>query len=144
MKTISHSDSREHIGEHNSVHKGNIARDGGKPKGGNVEIAHGMTKRSASGAVALGGNHASAIDALSGQVTVPGTIKSTPGFGNSGVTPGGHPFAKPPAGKNLKPVPASFGMRSRSATPLADIGKAIMDEAFANSQPDDRRAHGRG
>jgi hypothetical protein len=145
MKKISHSDSREHIGEHHSVHAGNIARDGGKPKGGDVMVHPGMTKRTESGALALGGHHASAIDALSGQVTVPGAVKATPGYGNSGVQ-NGHPFAKAPAGKNLKPVPAAFGMRSRSDTPadaMHAIGEKMLDEAFAASGADDRAAHGR-
>jgi hypothetical protein len=108
-----------------------------------VAVHPGMKTKSQSGADAISGHHASAIDALSGQTTVPGNVTAQPGYANSGIQAGQHPFAKPIPGKNLKSVAASFGMRSRSATPLADIGKAIMDEAFANSNADDRAAHGR-
>ena len=93
-----------------------------------------MVRHTADGSYrAFGGDHASAIDSLSG-VTVPAARNtSTPGYGKAGVQ-SGHPFAKAPGSKTLKPIPPSFGMRSRSAAPDTDmhaLGAAILDAAFA-------------
>lgn len=125
----------------------NIARDATRGKRvHDIKINGAMVRHTADGSYrAFGGDHASAINSLSG-VTVPAARNtSTPGYGNAGVQ-SGHPFAKPPGSKNLKPVPPSFGMRSRSAAPNTDmhaLGAAILDAAFSAGSPDDRAAHAR-
>lgn len=134
-------------GEHITGHSvpGNIARDGAAKKLQPVAVNGAMFKQSKSGAMAVGGDHSSAIDSLNGAEVVPGRVTAQPGWGNSGAQ-SGHPLAKAPAGKNLSPVPPSFGMRTRGATPddaMHVIGEAIMQEAFAASACDDCVAHGR-
>jgi hypothetical protein len=135
-------------GDHVTGHavKGNIARDGA-PKHVRVTPVHGGMTRQVQGQPITGGGHvASALDAISGQTVVPGIPNSTPGYGNTGVQ-SGHPLAKAPGGKNLKPVAPSFGMRSRGPSPdsaMHEIGEAMIAEAFANSSRDDRVAHGCG
>ncbi len=125
----------------------NIARDATRGKRvHDIKVHGGMVKHTAEGNYrALGGDHASAIDALSGaSIPAAGTM-STPGYGNAGVQ-SGHPFAKAPGGKNLGPVKPSFGMRSRTAAPGTDmhaLGGAILNAAFSAGSPDDRAAHGR-
>ncbi len=138
---ISHGLGPAHTG-HTSP--GNIARDGGPKRVHAIEVHPGMTKQTKTGATALGGNHASAIDALSGATVVPGSIESQPGYGNAGVR-SGHPFAKAIQGKNLKPVQPSFGMKSRSdrGEHSNDLGEAILRQAFSMSNADDRAAHNR-
>jgi len=130
---VSHSDSREHIGEHLTT--------GGKPKGGTVMVHPGMRTRGQNGADALSGHHASALDSLSG-ATVPAARNMTaPGWGNAGVQ-SGHPLAKPPGSKNVKAAPVAFGMKARGD--IHAVGAAILDAAFSCGAPDDRMAHGRG
>jgi hypothetical protein len=123
----------------------NIARDATRGKHVRVTPVHGGMTRQVQGQPITGGGHlASALDATSGQVVVPGIPNSTPGYGNSGVQ-SGHPFAKAPGGKNLAPVKPSFGMKSQSASNAdhAALGAAILDAAFSAGSPDDRAAHGR-
>jgi hypothetical protein len=109
----------------------------GKPKIFSTPIHSGMKKVAKTGAVALGGDHASAIDSLTGGVVVPGAVKSKPGWGNSDAQTG-HPLARPPAAKNLKPVALSPTMRRQTgniarsltdSTPHSILGRAIIDEA---------------
>ena len=61
-------------------------------------LGHGHASKSGD---ALGGDHKSALDAVSGNVVVPGAVTTAPGYGNAGVQ-AGHPFAKPPAIKKSK------------------------------------------
>jgi hypothetical protein len=134
-------------GDHATGHAGkNIATDGAAKHLHPVMVHGGMETRTKGGAVALGGSHKSALDSLSGAATVPGAVTTAPGFGNAGVQ-SGHPFAKAPGSKNLRPVAPAFGMRSRGPNPdsaMHAIGEAMIAEAFANSGGDDRLAHGRG
>ena len=109
---------------------GNIARDGAPKRVHDINVHPGMVTRSKSGD-ALGGDHKSALDAVSGNVVVPGAVTTAPGYGNAGVQ-SGHPFAKPPASKNLKPVAPSFGQRSRTAPHSAELGAAILAQAVKN------------
>ena|ERR1700720_358123 len=111
------------------THPGNIARDGAPKKVHAVNVHSGMRTRSKSGADAMSGHEASAIDSLTGQATVPGSIKSAPGYGNSGVQ-SGHPFATAPGGKRLTPVRAAFGMKS--ADNLEELGRAVLAQAQKN------------
>lgn len=140
------------LGDHVTGHAvpGNIARDGSPKRAYPVKIHGGQVKHIADGSYrAFGGDHASAIDAVSG-VTVPaGRNVSTPGYGNAGLQ-SGHPFAKAPGSKNLTRVETSFGMRSRNpgvaelGSKLHELGAAILDQAFSVASPDDCMAHGRG
>lgn len=77
-----------------------------------VPLHSGMATQTRNSGVAWGGDHRSYLDAMNGDSVVPGQIKSTPGFGNAGVQDG-HPFAKAPYSKVLKPVEIVPGMRSR-------------------------------
>jgi hypothetical protein len=120
---------------------GNLARDGAPKRVHTVAVHGGMSKATKSGALALGGHHASALDSLSGNVVVPGAIQDWPYSGK--VTSNGHPLAKAPASKNLKAVAPSFGQRSRTKPHSAELGEAIMQQAFAGSCSDDCQAHGR-
>jgi hypothetical protein len=131
------------LGEHVTGHavKGNIARDGAPKLVQPVMVHDGMTKQTEGGATALGGDHASAVDALTGNVVVPGARNvSQAGWGNGGIQ-NGHPLAKAPGSKNLKPVPPSFGMKDDGT--MHALGEAMLSEAFAASAGDDRMAHGR-
>jgi len=76
-----------------------------------LQIHGGMVRQTKSGP-AFGGDHASAMDSLSGQVVVPGRVKSAPGWGND-TARSGHPLAKPPGSKNLSAVQPVPGQRSR-------------------------------
>jgi hypothetical protein len=132
--------------DHDGHHvPGNLARDGKGKLNRPVPVHGGMSKQTKAGGLALGGNHASALDALSGAAVVPGQVKAQSGWGNAGVQ-SGHPFARAPGSKNLRPVPVAFGQRSRGPNPdsaMHEIGQAMPDEAFANSSRDDCDAHGR-
>jgi hypothetical protein len=88
-------------------HKPNIAQDGAPKHVAPVMVHPSMSKVSKSGAMALGGDHASALDSLSGLVVVPGKV------GGEAVA---HPLIKAPVdkphlGKPVAPVP---GQRSRT------------------------------
>lgn len=127
----------------NGKAKPTLGRDGGKPKTAfdprNIRPHDGMTTQS-KGGEALGGDHKSALDSLSGQAVVPGQVKSTPGFGNAGLRQDGNPLAKPPQLKRLAEVKPAFGMRSRTSPANTDIGRAVLGQALANSSAHDRQA----
>jgi hypothetical protein len=110
-----------------------IARDGAPKRVHSIAVHDGMSKRTKTGAVALGGNHASAIDALSGATVVPGAVTAQAGYGNSGIQ-SGHPFAKPPGSKRLTPVRAAFGMKDEGGNVpnLEELGRAVLAEAVKN------------
>jgi hypothetical protein len=131
MAKIAHHDSHG-FGPVRTGHEtpGNIARDGAPKRVHAINVHDGMRTRAKSGD-ALGGDHKSAIDAVSGNVVVPGAVTTSPGYGNTGVQ-SGHPFAKPPASKNIKPVAVSFGQRSRTKPHSAELGAAILAEAVKN------------
>jgi hypothetical protein len=143
LKPAVHGHTSHGLGPAHEGHAepGNIARDGAPKKVHSVAIHGGMSKQTKSGYVAFGGDHASAIDSLSGN-TVPAANMAAPGWGNAGVQ-SGHPFAKAPASKVARPTPPSFGQRSRTAPHSAELGAAILQEAFKNSASDDCVAHGR-
>ena len=64
-----------------------------------------MNTQAKTGGAAFGGDHKSAIDALSGLVVVPD---------KSGAAATAHPLTAPPVAKNYKPVQAVPGQRSRT------------------------------
>lgn len=125
-------------------------RIGGREKYQSNLVVHGGMVRQTKNGPAFGGDHASAMDSLTGLAVVPGSVKSAPGWGNAGAR-SGHPLAKPPGGKNLSPVQPSPGMRSRvgetfnDAAPgqnakrkpdsemLRSLGKQILAEATCSS-----------
>jgi len=114
-----------------SARPGNIARTGGPKKVHSIAVHTGMHKRTKNGDYALGGNHASAMDALTGATVVPGAIKSTPGYGNAGVRSGGPIIANPHDGaKRLTPIRAAFGMKHPQN--LEELGRAVLAEATKN------------
>lgn len=125
---------------------GNIARDGAPKRVHDIKIHGGQFKHTADGSArAFGGDHASAIDSVSG-VTVPaGRNVAQAGYGNQGVQ-SGHPFAKAPQSKNVKPAQPVIGQRSRTSdhTKMHELGAAILDAAFSVGSGDDCMAHGRG
>jgi hypothetical protein len=127
--TVHHDPNEARKGDHGV--KGNIARDGAPKRMHPVSVHNAMSKVTKDGSVALGGDHASAIDSLTGGVVVPGAAKSAPGWGNGDVR-SGNPMARPPASKNLKPVQATPGMRSRTSKHDPLIGAAILASALCN------------
>lgn len=103
-------------------HDGNVARRAdagqhsdmaraGAPKRLDVVSPHnGMVTQTKAGATALGGDHKSAIDSLTGQVVVPGQD------GNQATA---HPLVAPPLAKDHdRPLPTTPGTRSRTSDPL--------------------------
>lgn len=77
-----------------------------------VEVHGAMVSQSEKMGAALGGDHKSYLDSVSGTI-VPGTVTATPGYGNSGLT-SGHPFERPPASKRPLYTPRPvIGQRSR-------------------------------
>jgi len=103
---------------------GNIARDGAPKRMHPVSIHRNMTERQQA---LKGMQHANA--------TAPDANPASP-------------LSKIPEGKSFvgKSVPVSPGMRSRTTGAAFDhaaLGRAMLDEAFASSAPDDRWAHGR-
>jgi hypothetical protein len=92
-----------------------------------LQVHGGMSKRTKSGPMAFGGDHASAIDSLSGREVVPN---------KDGSVAAAHPLTAPPTAKNLAPVKPSPTMRSRTGGiarslddgTLYDLGAAIKDE----------------
>ncbi|HVA17442.1 MAG TPA: hypothetical protein VMV59_06980 [Candidatus Dormibacteraeota bacterium] len=124
-------------------------RGGSVPKTQRIVPVHGgMVASTKTGFSTVGGDHASALDAMSGASVVSGAVKATPGFGNDGLHPDGGPFAKAPASKKLTPPAPSFGMRSRTTanigSSLHELGAAVLAEAFEAGDNADRSAHGRG
>ena len=103
---------------------GNLARDGSPKRVTGIEVAHGHRLRSSGGA------------------TVPGPIKTLPGFGNSTVR-SGDPTVHPAASKRTAVAPPIIGHRSRTSQHSADLGEAILRTAFSRSDSADRVAHGR-
>jgi hypothetical protein len=123
----SHGAAAEQPARHGD--KPNIARDAGKAKHTyDVQVHGGMSKQTKSGPMAFGGDHASAIDSLSGRETVPG---------KPGTAATAHPLTAPPTAKNLAPVKPSWNNRSRTGgiarslddDTLYDLGCAVRDEA---------------
>jgi hypothetical protein len=123
---------------------GELPRDG-KGKLNRPTLIHGGMVRQVEGKTILGGGHTASTIKSGGQIIPSAKNAAVAGWGNSTVR-SGNPMAHAPAGKNLAPVKPAMGMRSRSDTPaeaMHAIGQAILNEAFANSDADTRRAHGR-
>jgi hypothetical protein len=132
----------------------NIARDAGRAKHvHDVKIHGGMVKVTKGGALAFGGDHATAMDSLTGLAVVPD---------KSGAVATAHPLTTPPKAKNLSAPMPHPSMRSRVNDPLhggapgeahakgrpdadalRELGDLVIAEGFANSASDDRMAHGR-
>jgi hypothetical protein len=95
------------LGDHADGHAvaGNIARDGSPKRVVPVAIHPGMTTQTKSGGEALGGDHKSAVDSLSGLVVVPG---------KHGAEATAHPLVAPPVAKRLAPVAPVPGQRSQT------------------------------
>ncbi len=120
--------SREH--EHNEGQARDIARKGSVPKRSDTPpaIHSGMRSQTRSGAVAFGGDHNSALDALSGLAVVPD---------KSGRVAAEHPLSAPPVAKNYKPPEFSPGMRSRTAfDPVFGGGEAGDSHKLAQKHKD--------
>jgi hypothetical protein len=138
---VSHSSDRTHIGEHAATH----GYDGGKPPlpkhGSGISPVHGGMHRVVGGKVIAGGGHeASMVDGG----TVPAARNmATPTWGNSGLQ-SGNPVPRPAAEKRLKAVPIAFGQsRGRQDSDLHELGTAMLEAAFANSDTQTCVAHSR-
>lgn len=115
-----------------------MARNGAPKRAYEIAVHPGMTRQTKSGATALGGDHASAIDSLSGDDIVPGQVRSAPGWGN-GLVRTGRPFATTAAShdasvkpKVLKPVGYSWNGKGdpMRGSPHSDLAEAIFKEAL--------------
>jgi hypothetical protein len=133
MKKINHISHG--LGEHVVGHSvpGNLARDGAPKKVHAIAVHDGMRTKSQSGADALSGHHASALDSLSGATVPAGRVASVPGWGNGAVR-SGNPLAHAPASKNVKRTPVHPSM-SRGAdhdNMLHELGQSVLREAVKN------------
>jgi hypothetical protein len=117
------------LGDHVTGHHGtNIAQNGAPKKVTAIEVHSGMRTKSAAGD-AYGGQHKSALDALTG-ATVPAGRVTAPGWG-SGTVRSGDPTAHAPASKNVRPVPV-HPSQSRGAdkdNAMHELGRAILEQA---------------
>ena len=88
-------------------HASDIARNGAPKRVVPVNHSWGNTTQTKSGGEALGGDHKSAVDSLSGLVTVPG---------KHGAEATAHPLIKPPLAKPHigKPVAQVPGQKSQT------------------------------
>jgi len=121
------------LGDHVTGHAhSDMARDGAPKKVHAIAVHDGMKTKSQSGADALSGHHASALDSHSG-ATVPGAVKSAPGWGNGAVRTG-NPMAHAPASKNTRrtPVHPSMSRGADADDMMHQLGEAIMREAVSN------------
>ncbi len=111
---------------------GNTARTSGPKKVHAVAVHDGMKTKIQSGADALSGHHASAIDSLSGATVSPANM-TAPGWGN-GTVRSGNPLAHPPGSKNVKPVKVhpSMSKGSDHDEQLAELGRAVLAQAVRN------------
>jgi hypothetical protein len=104
----------------------NIARDSKVGKHvTQVHVAWGQTKITKSGQAALGGDHASALDSLSGLTIVPG---------KHGAEATAQPLVKPPVEKRLTQTRPTWGNKDgdgRSGGNLHDLGAAVLAEAMS-------------
>jgi hypothetical protein len=103
---MSHGLGEHATGRPGTNHKGDITRMAPK-KVTPVNYHPAMSTQTKSGGEALGGDHKSAVDSLSGLVIVPGK-HGAEATAHPLVAP---PLAKPHLGKPVAPVP---GMRSRT------------------------------
>lgn len=130
-RTAEHAHSVE-AGKARSFSGGIDPRVGGRPKRSVVQV-HGAMTRQQSDAAGVGGmGHATAV--VDGGVKLATSAPAAP----LAHAYGGKPNLK--VGKAAAPV---VGHRSRNAPHDPALGKAILQEAFDNSAPDDRLAHGR-
>jgi len=137
--------------DHVTYGKPTLGRDPRRGKKiSDLPIHGGMRTATKQGTVAFGGDHASALDSLSGKSVVPG---------KDGSAATAHPLTAPPVAKNYAPVKPVPGQRSRvndTHAPAApgmnhalnvgrgvdhNIGRLIMDEAVSNSGVGDHAAH---
>ncbi len=110
-------------------HGSNVAQDGAPKRLHAIEVHPGMRTKSQSGADALSGHHASALDSMSG-ATVPAGKITAPGWGQ-GTVRSGNPMAHAPASKNVRPVKVHPSQSKGAAhdDQLAELGRAILAQA---------------
>jgi hypothetical protein len=122
------------LGDHATGHaQSDLARDGAPKKVHAIAVHDGMRTKSKSGANALSGHHASALDSLSG-ATVPATRNmSAPGWGQ-GTVRTGNPLAHPPGSKNTKRAAIHPSMSKGAAHDdmLHELGQSILRNAVKN------------
>jgi hypothetical protein len=119
-----------------------IGRNGPPKRAYEIAVHPGMKTQTKSGATALGGDHASAIDSLTGNAVVPGQVRSAPGWGNGSVRTG-RPFITTPAGhdesakpKVLKEVAPSWGNKGDPMRGSVDndLGLRVLQEAILGAK----------
>ena len=128
---FSHSDDRSHINEQQAVH-GYTGGKSSRVKGGSVTVHGGMTRQQNGVALVGGGHDKSYLDSLSG-ATVPGPVRSAPGWGNA-TARSGNPMVHPPGSKRTQAVRVHPNMSKGPAHDqmLADLGASILNEAVRN------------
>jgi hypothetical protein len=120
----------DHVTGH--THPGNIARDGAPKKVHEIAVHDGMRTKSKSGADALSGHHASALDSMSGATVPAARNMSAPGWGQGSVRTG-NPLAHPPGSKNTRraPVHPSMSKGADHDNALHELGQAVLRQAAA-------------
>lgn len=131
---------RRSMGEFEHQDGGNIARSGGEPKVHATPVHSGMHSRNPDGSLLVGVTQTSvknapdASGARPNDPTVQGKRLTTP------QTVVNHRSRT--AGKEVGPLPVGAA-HALGRGVNHDLGRVILDEAFANSGGDTRKAHGR-
>lgn len=129
MKRISHISHG--MGEHVTGHGGNCIATNGAPKKITAIAVHDGMRKTGNfhDGAALGGDHSSALDSLSGATVPARGSMATPGWGNGSLRSGGPIVANRLDGqKRLTKVQAAFGARNPGVD-LHELGRAVLDQA---------------
>jgi hypothetical protein len=133
----------DHAGRHTpvAVHPGMVVSHQSHGMGASEPAHGGDIARDASR-----GKHVQAVPVAAGMHRVTGTDKGAPTITTlSAIPDASNPNALDPTtkGKTFAPVQVSPGMNAAKHAKAVGVGQMILDQAFANSAADDRRAHGR-
>jgi hypothetical protein len=133
----------DHAGRHTqvAVHPGMVVSHNSHGIGADAPARGGNIARDSSR-----GMHVNAVPVHPASHRVTGTNEGAPVVTTLDRIPdASNPNAADPTrpGKTFAPVQVSPGMNAAKHARAVGIGQMILDQAFANSAADDRRAHGR-
>jgi hypothetical protein len=133
----------DHAGRHSqvAVHPGMVVSHNSHGIGADAPARGGNIARDSTR-----GKHVQPTPVAAGMHRVTGTDKGAPTITTlSAIPDASNPIATDPTkpGKTFAPVQVSPGMNAAKHARAVGVGQMILDQAFANSAADDRRAHGR-
>jgi hypothetical protein len=133
----------DHAGRHTqvAVHPGMVVSHVSHGIGADAPARGGNIARDSSR-----GKHVNAVPVHPASHRVTGTNEGAPKITTlSSIPDASNPAALDPTtkGKTFAPVQVSPGMNAAKHAHAVGVGQMILDQAFANSAADDRRAHGR-